>query len=393
MTSTRRNLLCIYVCLFSVMLGVGLIVPVLPFQVRRFDTRAATFGAFMATWPLVQLMVAPAWGRLADRWGRRSIFLMGMLGFVISFALYYQAQNLPTLFVARIVSGVLSSATFPIAVAMIADLTTPTQRPAAMGAMGASIAVGMIVGPAVGGTLGEAHYQTTFLLATLSTLVGLGVGVLGLQETLPTGDRIPQVEPLSLTPALISHPQLSFFGLSFVVSFVMSVFESVAGPFGADMYHLGTRQLGMLFAVMGLMAALGQGVVLSRLVHHLGEVRVVWLGALLAGIGFAMVAVTGPVGVLTGAVGIFGAGFGLLDPSVGHLVTRTAAHGSRGAAVGIQQWFDSLGRIVGSLGGGFLYQYHPSIPWWVGAGVIVIYVGATRRTMGRQLTLRTESSR
>lgn len=373
------------------MLGVGLIVPVLPFQVRRFDTSAFTFGAFMATWPLVQLMVAPAWGRLADRWGRRTIFLMGMLGFVVSFALYHQAQSLPTLFVARVLSGILSSATFPIAVAMIADLTPPSQRPAAMGAMGASIAVGMIVGPAVGGSLGEAHYQTAFLLATVSASMGLVVGFAGLRETLPPPEASPHAEPLTLTPALIHHPQLSFFGLAFVVSFVMSVFESVTGPFAADVYQLGARQLGMLFAVMGLMAALGQGVALPLLVRLKGEIPVVQLGAILAGSAFALTALTGPLGVITLAVGMFGAGYGLLDPSVGHLVTRTAPPGNRGAAVGIQQWFDSLGRIVGSLGGGFLYQISPGLPWWVGAVVVILYVGYTRRTMAYQLEHSPES--
>ena len=132
------------------MAGFGIIIPVIPYFFRQLGGSSTALGFFMASYSIMQFIFAPIWGRLSDRIGRRPVLLIGLGGYGLTFILFGFANHLWMLFVIRIISGIISSATLPTAMAYIADITEESERSKGMGMMGAAMGMGMIFGPAIG---------------------------------------------------------------------------------------------------------------------------------------------------------------------------------------------------------------------------------------------------
>ncbi|MBM3268257.1 MAG: MFS transporter, partial [Candidatus Sericytochromatia bacterium] len=168
----RRTLLLVALSLFLAMAGFGIIIPSLPFYTARLqgDGPAVGFtvGMLMASYSLVQLFFAPIWGHMADRHGRKPIFMAGLAGFAMSFALMGLARDLTWLFCARILGGMLSAALLPSALSMVADATSEEDRGKGMGIAGAAMGLGFVFGPAIGGLLAHGDdLQMPFFIASM----------------------------------------------------------------------------------------------------------------------------------------------------------------------------------------------------------------------------------
>lgn len=157
----RKHLAVLLVCLFVVMIGFGITLPVLPFYVERLalqegaSSRAVVLHVAFLTgvYSLMQLIFAPLWGRLSDRIGRRPLILLGIAGYVVAQVMFGVSTSLWLLYVARVGGGILSSATLPVSAAYVADMTTARQRSRGMAWLGTAASLGVVVGPAVGGLL------------------------------------------------------------------------------------------------------------------------------------------------------------------------------------------------------------------------------------------------
>ena len=148
MQDNRKALAVLFISLFLVMVGFGIIMPILPFYVRYYQGNAATLGFLMSTYSVMQFMFAPFWGRLSDRIGRRPVLLIGLSGYGASFIVFGFANHLWMLFAARIIAGIVSSATLPTAMAYVADITASEKLAKGMGLMGAAMSLGIILGRA-----------------------------------------------------------------------------------------------------------------------------------------------------------------------------------------------------------------------------------------------------
>jgi DHA1 family multidrug resistance protein-like MFS transporter len=151
--NTRRPTLILSFTLLVVMLGYGMVVPVMPFYIELLGAGGHELGWLMATYALMQLICAPLWGMLSDRIGRKPVLTIGVLGYAISLLLFGLATDFWILFVARSLSGILSSATMPTAMAFIGDSTHEQERSRAMGQLGAATSIGVVAGPLLGGLL------------------------------------------------------------------------------------------------------------------------------------------------------------------------------------------------------------------------------------------------
>ncbi|RPH63419.1 MAG: MFS transporter, partial [Chloroflexi bacterium] len=136
MDANRKNILILSFTLLVVMLGYGMVMPIMPFYVEHFGAGGTELGWLMATYSLMQLLCAPVWGLLSDRYGRKPILSVGVLGYAITLFMFGLAQNFSMLFVARSLSGILSSATMPTAVAYIGDHAPETEKSKGMGQLG-----------------------------------------------------------------------------------------------------------------------------------------------------------------------------------------------------------------------------------------------------------------
>src|SRR5690625_1277363 len=136
----------LFIVMFLVMVGFGIIIPVLPFYAEQLGASPFQLGLLMAVYSLMQLLFAPMWGRISDRIGRKPVMMIGILGLALSFFLMAVSSALPMLFIARIIGGLLSSANMPTVMAYVADITTDEDRGQGMGIIGASVGLGFIMG-------------------------------------------------------------------------------------------------------------------------------------------------------------------------------------------------------------------------------------------------------
>lgn len=371
----RRPMALLFVTLFLVMLGFGVIIPVLPFYVRHFGGNSTTLGLLLATYSAVQFFMAPVWGRLSDRIGRRPVLLVGLSGYGMAFLLYGFADALWMLFAARTLAGFLSSATIPTAMAYVADITTPEERPKGMGIMGAAMGLGMIFGPATGGFLAEVSLSMPFFVAGGVALVTLPFAWRWLPESHPDDKRAVGTQPRRLGEAF-HHPLLPLFLMGFAISASMSMFEATFALFSADRLHLTTAEMGAMFASLGVVGVFIQVRLIGKLVNTHGDLKIMLLGVGLTAIGLLLMIPSWSFASMWCACLVFTGGNTLLRPSVSTLVSKVAKEG-QGKAAGQLQSFDALGRIVGPVVGGASYGLHWAAPNGIGAVFLAVLLLAT----------------
>lgn len=374
MQQNRRPMSVLFVSLFLVMVGFGIIIPVMPFYVRQFGGSAAVLGLLMASYSLMQFFCAPLWGRLSDRIGRRPVFLLGLCGYGISFILYGLSSSLWMLFFSRILAGIVSSATLPTAMAYVADVTTKEDRSKGMGLMGAAMGLGMIFGPALGGLLAQTSLSLPFFVAGAFALLNIPFALKWLPESLPASARQTKETQPPMAPRFsretLEHPLLPLFWMAFAVSGSMSMFESTFALFSADRLAMTTRDMGIMFASLGMVGVYIQLKVLSRLVARFGDLPVMMGGVLMTAVGFLLMLGAWNMPSMWVTCLVFSVGSTLLRPSVSTLVTKVTQEG-QGISVGRMQSFDSLGRICGPLAGGAAYELSSSAPNIIGSIFLV----------------------
>src|SRR5512147_328056 len=165
-TSHRKNLFILSFTMLVVMLGYSMAMPLLPFYIERFGVGGTELGWLMSTYSLMQLLCAPIWGIISDRYGRKPILAIGVLGYTITLFLFGLANNFTTLFLARTLSGILSSATQPTALAYIGESTEQKEKSKGMGQLGAMVGLGVILGPLFGGLLSTDSLSLPFFIGS-----------------------------------------------------------------------------------------------------------------------------------------------------------------------------------------------------------------------------------
>lgn len=378
MKEHRKEIGILFVSLFLVMVGFGIIIPLLPFFVIHLEGSPTALGFLMASYSLMQFFFAPLWGRLSDRIGRRPVLLIGLSGYGISFILFGLSTRLWMLFAARLLSGMLSSATLPTAMAYIADITGSKDRARGMGMMGAAMGLGMIFGPALGGWLGHYGFSWPFFVAGGLAILTLPFAYALLPESLKDSEVKPQIERRKFGPEVLQDPQFPLFALAFVISFSMALFESTFALYAAARVSFGPREMGILFSIFGVLGVIIQAGLLGRLVNSFGDVKVIMAGIIISAAGFVLILTAPNIAGISIFACIFITGNSLLRPGISSLVTKTAT-GGQGAAVGMMQSFDSLGRILGPVVGGVVLDLNINLPYLAGAFILIGVLTAVRK--------------
>src|SRR5690606_2654873 len=205
----RRNVYILSFTLLVVMLGFGLVIPIIPYYMEAFGAGGTELGLLVASYAVMRLIFGPIWGSLSDRIGRKPVLMIGIFGYGVTMILFGLATQLWMLFASRIVAGILSSATSPTTMAYIGDSTSEEERGRGMGVLGAAIGIGTILGPGVGGLLAVNSLATPFFLAGGMSFVALLLVWWVLPEALPaaareTAQRQAQPSTADLARALVS---------------------------------------------------------------------------------------------------------------------------------------------------------------------------------------------
>ncbi|MFA8437726.1 MFS transporter [Pueribacillus sp. YX66] len=368
--NTKKALPILFAVMFLVMVGFGIIIPVLPFYAEDMGASPTQLGLLMAVYSVMQLLFAPMWGRISDRIGRKPIMVIGITGLSLSFFLMAIATELWMLFAARIIGGLLSSANMPTVMAYVADITTEEDRGKGMGIVGASVGLGFIFGPAIGGIFSKTNLSMPFYIAGISSFITVFLVLLVLKESLPQTREHVQAEKRSFREAFVGSISILYF-LQLFVSLSLAGLEATFAYFAAERAGLGTVQLGYIFMIMGLAGAIVQGGLVGRLTKRFGEGFVIQIGAVVSAIGFWLILFVDSFTTAAIFLTIFGIGNGVIRPAVSALLTKTSTTG-HGSTTGMLSSFDSLGRIIGPPLGGWLFSITIGLPYISGIVLSVI---------------------
>jgi DHA1 family tetracycline resistance protein-like MFS transporter len=337
------------------MVAFGIIAPVLPDLIRQFEGgdfgRASDLtGYLLFVWNAMQFLFSPILGAWSDRFGRRPVILLSCFGLGIDYIVMALAPTLRWLFIGRIISGITAS-NISTAFAYITDVTPPEKRAKPFGYISAAFGLGFIIGPAVGGYLGNFNIRAPFWAAAVLSLVNSLYGFFVLPESLPAERRTKSAwhmaNPLGSLTLLRSHAQLA--GLSIVVTLYYlahNSLPSVWALYTMKRYNWSRGDVGLSLSVVGVCASVISGVLVGPFVKRFGERRSVLFGLLCGTLGFVGFALAAS-GWMLYAVIPFIALWGIAAPAIQSLMSRRVDPSSQGK---LQGAINSLRAITGMTG-------------------------------------------
>ena len=373
MNTQRRNLYILTFVLFVVMLGYGMIIPIFPFYIESMEAGGMELGLLAASYAVMRLIFGPIWGGISDRVGRKPIFLIGILGYVITMVWFGLATQLWMLFAARILAGVLSSATAPTTMAYVSDSTSEDERGGGMGLLGAAGGIGTIIGPAVGGFLAATSLSMPFFIAAGLALSSLILAVIFLPESYPVREHRKKEAIIDLRAwwqALFSPIGMPFI-LTFISTSGLMIFANVFGLYGLERFDYGPEQVGIITMVLGLVSALAQGLLAGPATKHWGDALVIKIGLLATALSFGLMLLANTFVTAILATAFFALTVSITSPALLSLTSRRATV-PQGIAMGLSNSFVSLGRIVGPILGGAVLDIHLSLPYISGATIMFV---------------------
>jgi MFS family permease len=375
----RSALIFIVITIFIDMLGIGILIPVIPFMVRRFSPDAMTIGLLSGAFAVCQFAAAPILGRLSDRHGRRPLLLLSLFGTGVGYVFFGAAQSLAMMFFARILDGI-TGGNISIAQAYIADVTRPEDRSKNFGLVGAAFGLGFIIGRALGGAL--SHYGGLSAPAYCAAALAFGntlFGYVRLPESLPPERR--SVTPLtarhanplpSLVTALRRQPLGTLLMATFVFNFAFVGLQSNFVFFSLERFGWGPGQNAVLFSVIGILGAFMQGFLVRRLVGPFSDRALAVTGLAVQTLSLFAIAFTRQAWMLFPICGVMSLASGMATPTLTGMISASAPGGEQGVIMGVTQSVNSLTRIFGPLWAGAMYDHvGQGAPYW-GGGVITI---------------------
>src|SRR5215510_12858184 len=285
-SSKRSPLIVIFTTVFIDLVGFGIVIPVLPFYAEGtvFNATPRTVGLLFASYSMMQLIFSPILGRMSDKYGRRPILFVSIIGTGIGFLLLGFATTLWMLFAGRILDGI-TGGNISTAQAYIADITTSENRAKGMGLIGAAFGLGFIFGPAIGGILSRWGIQVPFYFAAGLCFANAVLLYFRLPETVtrdhPARQSAAGGRSFSQLIEALKQPKLAF--VLFVYFLFVVAFSIMTTSFSLyTMFRFGynAQHTGYLFAYVGLIAVIIQGGLIGRLVKRFGEIPLVIFGAL-----------------------------------------------------------------------------------------------------------------
>ena len=412
-TTPRAAMFIVFLVVFIDLLGFGIVLPLLPRFGDEYiaavipggkEARAggAVLGLLMASFSLMQFIFAPIWGRVSDRVGRRPILLVGLVGSVIFYALFGYALSIPPesdaalalalLFVARIGAGI-AGATISTAQAVIADCTPPEKRKHGMALIGMAFGIGFTFGPLLGaaslGLFGNKHHELIGYTAAGLSLIALILGLILLPETRNTSGPVRQRRWLHLHGwrVALASPAIAPVVITFFLATLgFGSFETTLSLINRDALQLEDKYNFLLFAYVGFVLMLTQGLLYRRLANRLSETTFMLIGLILMGVGVGSLTGVNWTGIthmlpfepllawMMASMTLAVIGFAFLTPSAQALVSRRTDASRQGEVLGVNQSASAMARILGPILGLTLYELTDThlLPYVFGALLLLL---------------------
>ncbi|MDQ3968179.1 MAG: MFS transporter [Thermoproteota archaeon] len=391
-TLKRSTFSVLFTTVFLDFLGFALILPYIFFYAEGFGASPLVYGLLLSSYSIAQFVFTPVWGSLSDRFGRRKIILLCLIGSGISFVIFGMATNLTVVFISRIAAGAMA-ATFPVAMAYIADITTPETRFKHMARIGAAFGLGMIVGPAIGGTLSSLYgYTVPSLVAAMIAFSNFAIAYFKLPESLLEKQRNTKKETFLSTFKSVADKSdikliLAAFFIAMVAFFVM---DGTATPWTERVFGFGPFQAGLLFFYIGSVIVIVQGLLIPKLSKSYSPQLLLVVGIIAIASGLAMLGsiTTEILSALIISSMMIPLGMGFTIASVNMLVSLRSSVDQQGSAFGVTYSVSGIAQIAGPAFGASMFGYGISVgidglPFIVSAALTIPAIILTMNLKGR----------
>lgn len=378
----NKRLLVLTLVLLVNALSYGTIIPLLYPYASRFGINPMGLSLLFASFSLAQFLATPIIGRLSDKYGRKPLLLICLLGTSVSLALFASAQSVVMLFVARILDGI-TGGNNSVAQAMIADETTGEERAAGFGLLGAAFGAGFFIGPALGGLLSRVSITAPFWFAAIIALVGTVIGQLVLKETLKEKGTQRQKQPIFNVASMFQALFTPMTGIVLIISLItalgLNTFILGFQTFTVDVLRMNAFEIGLLYSSFGLISIIMQAGGIPFLLKKIpSKKRLLAFSLALSAAGLILIGLTSTVYPFILMMTLFAIVGAPLMPVVGALLSERTKAEDQGGMLGINQSYISLGQIVGPLLAGFVANYTVPGVFMVAAGLYALALIASK---------------
>lgn len=400
MSNNRKPALgFIFVTILLDVIGLGIIIPVIPKYISlligsNLSHASIYSGWLMFSFSVMQFLFSPFIGSLSDRYGRRPVLLTSLFGFGLNYLIIAFAPSIGWLFIGRILAGI-TGASFSTATAYIADISTPEKRAQNFGLIGAAFGLGFIIGPVLGGVLGQYSLKLPFLVAAGLTFLNWIYGYFVLPESLPVESRrhfdIKRANPAGSLLLLRKYPVISGMVGSLICVMIASfATQSTWVYFTMEAFHWSESMVGFSLGIVGLLMAVVQGGLVRIVNPRLGQVRSIYMGLVLYGVGFLLIAFAQQGWMLFLIMIPFSMG-GIADPAAQSIISNEVPTNEQGELQGALTCLRSITSIIGPLLMTTLFShftskgasvYFPGAPFMMAAILIMLSIVFARNTLG-----------
>ena len=371
---------------FIDMLGSLMVIPLLPFYALRLNATPVMVGWLIASFSIAQLVAAPVWGRVSDRYGRRPALLIGLLASAVAFLVFGMATSLWVLFLSRVVQG-LGGGTTGVAQAYVSDTVEREHRARALGWLSAATNAGVSIGPAIGSLAARLGREAPGYFA--SALCGLNViaAWFWLPESRPPALR--SNAPVKRKPVwhaawtVLGNPAGAAERLIWIYGVGMLAFSLLTGVLALWLharFAVNEKTIGYFFVYYGVLSFVMRSVFLGPVVDRIGEIGALRVGTILLAVGMLLYPLVPNVWMMIVVIPFVPIGTALMFPAVTSLLSHSVDAAELGTMMGVAQTFSGIARVVAPIGGTIAFQWIGiSAPFVLGGCIVILVSWVTFR--------------
>jgi multidrug resistance protein len=375
------RLIVLMITAFVDMVGLLIILPLLPFYALDMGGTGLVVGVLVSSYAFAQLLSAPLWGRVSDRYGRRPAILVSLAASALAYVIFAFASTLWILLLSRLVQGA-GGGTVGVVQAYVADVAEPENRAKSLGWLSAATSLGVMVGPGIGSLSSAWGSAAPGLIAAGLCLVNIAFAWRFLRESREpddgTEERPVPILPRQAVMLVLRRPGEPAPRLIWMYAVGMGAFQgmtAILALFLALRFGITEATIGYVFMYVGAISVLTRAAALGPAVDRYGELRLSRLGLLLLGVGLATIPLTHSYLPLLLAIALVPLGTAFTFPCVTSLLSRAIGKHERGLYMGVQQTFGGAARVIGPIGAGWAYDHlGVGVPFWVGAALVVVVI-------------------